>query len=82
MRSTFKVLFYLKRNKVQSLAPVMGRIMVNGTIAQFSAKIEVPVRLWEVKGGRAKGRVSKPTASTALLRTVPSLHEYRPGRVS
>ena len=56
MRSTFKVLFYLKRNKEQALAPVMGRITVNGTIAQFSAKIEVPVRLWEVKGGRAKGR--------------------------
>ena len=56
MRSTFKVLFYLKRNKEQPLAPVMGRITVNGTIAQFSAKIEVPVRLWEVKGGRAKGK--------------------------
>ena len=53
MRSTFKVLFYLKRNKEQPLAPVMGRITVNGTITQFSAKIEVPVRLWEVKGGRA-----------------------------
>ena len=35
MRSTFKVLFYLKRNKEQPLAPVMGRITVNGTIAQF-----------------------------------------------
>ncbi|CBK63486.1 site-specific integrase [Alistipes shahii] len=56
MRSTFKVLFYLKRNKEQPLAPVMGRITVNGTITQFSAKIEVPVRLWEVKGGRAKGK--------------------------
>ena len=56
MRSTFKVLFYLKRNKEQPHAPVMGRITVNGTIAQFSAKIEVPVRLWEVKGGRAKGK--------------------------
>ncbi len=56
MRSPFKVLFYLKRNKEQSLAPVMGRIAVNGTIAQFSAKIELPVRLWEVKGGRAKGK--------------------------
>lgn len=56
MRSTFKVLFYLKKNKAQAIAPVMGRITVNGTIAQFSAKIEVPVRLWEVKGGRAKGK--------------------------
>lgn len=58
MRSTFKVLFYLKRNKekTQSEVPLMGRITVNGTISQFSAKLSVPERLWEVRGGRAKGR--------------------------
>ena len=56
MRSTFKVLFYLKRNKekTQSVVPLMGRITVNGTISQFSAKLSVPERLWEVRGGRAK----------------------------
>ena len=58
MRSTFKVLIYLKRNKkkTQSAVPLMGRITVNGTISQFSAKLTVPERLWEVRGGRAKGR--------------------------
>ena len=58
MRSTFKVLFYLKRNKDkdQKVVPVMGRITVNGSIAQFSAKLSVPETLWEVSGGRAKGR--------------------------
>ena len=58
MRSTFKVLFYLKKNKhkIQSVVPVMGRITVNGTISQFSAKLSVPPHLWEVKGGRAKGK--------------------------
>ena len=58
MRSTFKVLFYLKKDKhkIQSVVPVMGRITVNGTIAQFSAKLNVPPHLWEVKGGRAKGK--------------------------
>ena len=58
MRSTLKVLFYLKRTKNTSRAvyPVMGRITINGTISQFSAKINVPEQLWEVKGGRAKGK--------------------------
>lgn len=58
MRSTFKVLFYLKKDKhkVQPVVPVMGRITVNGTISQFSAKLSVPPHLWEVKGGRAKGK--------------------------
>ena len=57
MRSTFKVLFYLKRTKntPRAVYPVMGRITINGTISQFSAKINVPEQLWEVKGGRAKG---------------------------
>lgn len=42
MRSTFKVLFYLKKNNPQpnGKVPVMGRITVNGTIAQFSCKIK------------------------------------------
>lgn len=58
MRSTFKVLFYLKRDtkKSQKTVPVMGRITVNGTISQFSAKISVPEGLWDVSGNRAKGK--------------------------
>lgn len=57
MRSIFKVLFYLKKDKhkVQPIIRVMGRIIINGTIAQFSAKLNVPSHLWEVKGDRAKG---------------------------
>ena len=75
MRSTFKVLFYLKRNKDkdQKVVPVMGRITVNGSIAQFSAKLSVPETLWEVSGGRAKdhrtrhlhGQEIRPGFSTA-----------------
>ena len=40
MRSTFKILFYLKRNapKKSGLVPVMCRITVNGKISQFSCK--------------------------------------------
>ena len=43
MRSTFKVLFYLKRNatKKNGLASVMCRITVNGKIAQCSCKLDV-----------------------------------------
>ena len=43
-RSTFRVLFYLKRNapKKNGLVPVMCRITVNGKISQFSCKLDVP----------------------------------------
>lgn len=58
MRSTFKVLFYLKRDNQKKLkvVPVMGRITVNGTISQFSAKISVPVDLWDVTSNRIRGK--------------------------
>lgn len=68
MRSTFKVLFYLKRTKNTSRAvyPVMGRITINGTISQFSAKINVPEQLWEVKAAEPKAKASSRNASTAI----------------
>ena len=58
MRSTFKVLFYLKRNKLQpdGKAPIMGRITVNGTIAQFSCKLNIKPDLWDTKAHRAAGK--------------------------
>ena len=51
MHSTFKVLFYLKRTKntPRAVYPIMGRITVNGTISQFSAKINVPEQLGKVR---------------------------------
>ncbi len=57
MRSTFKVLFYVNGGKAKNgAAPVMGRITVNGQVAQFSCKVSVPLSLWDAKGNRAKGK--------------------------
>lgn len=58
MRSTFKVLFYLKKNnlKPDGKAPVMGRITVNGTIAQFSCKFDIKPSLWDTTANRAAGK--------------------------
>ena len=54
MRSTFKVLFYLKCNapKKDGLIPVMCRITINGKIAQFSCKLDVEEKSWSVEFGR------------------------------
>lgn len=58
MRSTFKVLFYLKRNapKKNGLIPVMCRITVNGKVCQFSCKLDVEEKMWSVELGRLVGR--------------------------
>ena len=56
-RSTFKVLFYVNGSKEKnSIVPIMGRVTINGTVAQFSCKQNIPKTLWDVKGNRAKGK--------------------------
>jgi hypothetical protein len=58
MRSTFKILFYLKKNspKPDGTVPVMGRITIDGTISQFSCKMNIPPDLWDTKAGRLTGK--------------------------
>ena len=58
MRSTFKVLFYVKKGseKRGGNLPLMCRITVDGEIKQFSCKMDVPLQLWDVKNNRASGK--------------------------
>ena len=58
MKSTFSVMFYLKRNgqKANGKMPIMGRITVNGQAVQFAAKVEVKPEYWNVQAGKALGR--------------------------
>ncbi len=58
MRSTFKYLFYINRNKTKKngLCPVMGRITLDGSIAQFSTGLETAPDLWDAKAGLSTGK--------------------------
>ena len=57
MRSTFKVLFYVNSSKEKNgIVPVMGRVTINGSVAQFSCKQTISKGLWDAKGNRAKGK--------------------------
>ena len=58
MKSTYRVIFYLKKEKLKKdgTYPVMGRITVDGTQCQFSCKVNCDPKIWETKGGRAKGK--------------------------
>ncbi len=56
-RSTFKVLFYVNGSKEKNgIVPIMGRVTINGTVAQFSCKRTIPKELWDAKGNKAKGK--------------------------
>ena len=55
MRSTFKLLFYINRQKVKKngKCPVMGRITLDGKVSQYSTGLEVEPEFWDADTGRA-----------------------------
>lgn len=55
-KSTFSVLFYLKKDKMKKngLVPIHARITINGKQTQFNTKLEVLETNW--KSGRAVGK--------------------------
>lgn len=75
MRSTFKVLFYLKKNapKKTGFTPVMCRITVDGTICQFYSKVDIDPALWDMRSNRVSGR------STVALEANRHLDKVRVG---
>ena len=67
-RSTFKVLFYVNGSKEKNgIVPIMGRVTINGTVAQFSCKCTIPRELWDVSGNRAKGKSKEAIATNLSL---------------
>lgn len=77
IKSTFKVLFYLRRDTVRKngLMPVIARITIDGKLAQFSTKVELNPDLWSVTLGRASGFGRESQQANALLDDIKaSLH--------
>lgn len=54
MRSTFRLLFYVNRQKIKANGncPVMGRITLDGKVCQYYTGEEVPPALWDADAGR------------------------------
>ena len=65
MKSTFRVLFFLKRDKVKKNGnmPIMARITIDGKLAQFNTKLEVNPKNWQAKTGKVSGSQSQELAS-------------------
>ena len=57
------MLFYANGSKEKNgIVPIMGRVTINGTVAQFSCKRSIAKGLWDAKGNRAKGKGNEPCA--------------------
>ena len=69
MRSTFSILFYLKKNNVKKTgyAPLMGRITINGKFTRFSMKAEAKPENWDTKAGRLRGRTKEANDLNSYL---------------
>lgn len=69
MRSTFRTLFYLKKNqpKKNGNVVIMVRVTVDGDQVQFSTKLEILPQQWDVQLGRAKGSTVKAAQLNRLL---------------
>lgn len=81
MRSTFKGLFFLKRDKQKKdeSVPVYCRITIDGKEARFGMKKNIDPKLWNVKEGKATAKSAESSEVNALLeKTKAGIHKiYR-----
>ena len=65
----FKVLLYLKRSGLDKSgkAPIMGRITVNRTMAQFSSKLSCTPELWNPRESRLNGKSKEAVEINAKI---------------
>ena len=68
-KSTFRILFYVRKNQVnkEGKASIMIRLTINGDTSQFSSKLEVEPELWDVKGQKMSGSSLKARQLNSLL---------------
>ena len=89
-RSTFKVLFYVKRQSEKSgQVPIMGRITINSTMSQFSCKLTFVLPSGTPKQTKAAGKslesqrlnekleTSKPTSASSTSVSATGIHMLR-----
>lgn len=77
MKSTFKILFYLKRDKIKKngKVPIFCRITIDKAASRFNLKAEIDEKLWNVDFGRANGKSKEAVEVNQILdNTSASLH--------
>ena len=75
----FKVLLYLKKSEPDKSgkAPIMGRITVNRSMAQFSCKLSCRPELWNPRESRLNGK-----SKEAVDKNLTKCHHLREGIVN
>ena len=79
MRSTFKLLYFVKRNAVKKNgnAPIIARITIDQVVAQFNTKLEINPAHWSVELGKASGRTVEAVHINSMLESIRStVHQH------
>ncbi len=65
----FRVLLYLKKSGLDKSgkAPIMGRITVNRTMAQFGCKLSCTPELWNPRESRLNGKSKEAVETNARI---------------
>lgn len=72
MKSTFKILFFLKRDKQKAdgSVPIMCRITLDGQMSRFGTKLSIHPKAWDVKSSMALGRTTEAVETNSYLQTI------------
>jgi site-specific recombinase XerD len=75
MKTTFNVLFFLKRDKQKQngTVPLMCRITIDGIETRFTMKTDIDPGHWDVKLGKMSGRSAKALEINALIDNTKSV---------
>lgn len=77
MRNTFRIHFYINRSKEKNgLAPIMGRITINGTVACFSCRYSIDKQLWSIQKNMVIGKNQKANEINTMLEVYRSKIVY------
>ena len=72
MSSTFKILFYIRKNYLNKdkKAPIMIRVTINGKMVQFNSKLDIEPQYWNPKRQMALGSGQQIKTFNSLLENI------------
>ena len=72
MSSTFKILFYIRKNYLNrdKKAPIMIRVTIDGRMVQFNSKLDIEPQCWNPKKQRADGSGKQVKMFNTLLENI------------
>lgn len=79
MRTTFKLLFFVKRNaaKKNGNAPIIACITIDQIVSQFNTQMEINPANWSASAGKVAGRSAEAISINTMLDSIRStVHQH------